>query len=97
MQNTTLSHWDEYEWVFPTSMLANRMPITRRVFITNFGSVLLLYYTSAVLVCLPNTRKWRLSLLPVVIPLAFATANRYIATGEDASRIDIDQGFRVRH
>lgn len=96
MRTTTSGSWDDYEWLSPSSALANRTPMTLWVLLTRVGSIVLLYYVSAVLMCLRNTQKWRLSILPVMVPLAFATVNQYALIGGNLSRVNLDLHFWVR-
>ena len=63
--------------------LADRVPGTRQVMLTEFVPVLALFYTLAVLVQLPNTRVLRLSVLAAMGTLAWKLSTRYNFDGSD--------------
>jgi hypothetical protein len=63
--------------------LADRVPATRQVMLTEFVPVLALFYTLAVLVQLPNTRVLRLSVLVAMGTLAWRVSTRYNFDGSD--------------
>lgn len=67
-------------WVaFPPS-IADRVPLTPARFASGVLPVLACYYFSAVLVCKPGTRAYRLALLPVALTLAYRAGTVYDAT-----------------
>lgn len=68
---------------YPPSVDA-RLPITPSRFLSGVLPAFLVHYLTAVLVCRPNTRALRLTLLPISLPLAWIAATRYdMAAGKD--------------
>ena len=63
--------------------LADRVPVTRNIMLTEFVPILALFYTLAVLVQLPNTRLLRLSVLVAMGTLAWRVSTRYNFDGSD--------------
>ena len=63
--------------------IADRIPATRQVMLTEFVPVLALFYALAVLVQLPNTRVLRLSVLAATGTLAWRVSTRYDFDGSD--------------
>lgn len=55
----------------------DRIPFTKHNFYTEFAPVLAFFYILAVLVQLPNTRKIRLAILPVMGTMAWRVSTRY--------------------
>lgn len=63
--------------------LADRVPATRHVKLTEFVPVLALFCTLAVLVQVPNTRVLRLSVLVAMGTLAWRVSTRFNFDGSD--------------
>lgn len=63
--------------------IADRVPPTQRVMLTEFVPVLALFYVLAVLVQLPNTRVIRLGVLTAMGTLAWRVSTRYDFDGSD--------------
>lgn len=61
--------------IFPQA--SERIPFTKDRFNAEFLPVLLIWYALGVLVQLPNTRKLRLAILPVMAVIAWRAGTRY--------------------
>jgi hypothetical protein len=78
---TLVTGWISELWFMPRPH--DRVPITPVLQLTGVLPVHLCYFLMALLVLLPNTQRYRLSLLPVGLVLAFRAGTKYdMAAGD---------------
>jgi hypothetical protein len=80
---------------FPPSIDA-RVPITFGLLLRHVVPVHLAYYLTAVLVCTPNTRCYRMLLLPITLALAWVAATAFDMSGGDPQYKHLNYANDVR-
>jgi hypothetical protein len=82
-------------WLRFPPVAADRLPLTWTRFCTGVLPALVAYFLTAFLVCRPETRTYRIALLPVTLLLIWRAAVGYDMTGGDERINHINLGIGV--